>query len=84
MDDNEFRNNFEIDHCRPLATFDFSDQEQQYDAFSWTNTQPLLKIKNRSKGAKRNVWSEVLQEMKVVVFLKQYYPEFCSSNVEEA
>ena len=37
-----------------------------------------------TKGAKCNLWSEVLQELKTTVFLKLYYPELCSSNVEEA
>ena len=51
---------------------------------SSTNCCPLLKHKNLSKGAKRNLWLEVLQELKATVFLKLYYPEFCSSNVEKA
>ena len=75
MDDNEFKENYEIDHCRPIVTFDLSNPENQYDAFHWSNSQPLLKSKNRSKGAKRNLYSEVLQELKIIVFLKLYYPE---------
>ena len=75
MDDSEFKENYEIDHCRPILTFDLFNPENQYDAFHWSNCQPLLKSKNRSKGAKRNLYSEVLQELKVIVFLKLYYPE---------
>ena len=82
MDYNEFKENYDIDHCRPIATFNLSDPNAQYDAFFWQNCQPLLKHKNRSKGAKRNLYSEVLQELKVRVFLKLYYPELYS-NVEE-
>ena len=33
MSDDEFRKHQEIDHCRPLATFDLSDQENQFIAF---------------------------------------------------
>ena len=50
----------------------------------WTNCRPLLKSKNLSKGAKRDLWSEVIQELKVLVFLKLYYTELCSSNVEKS
>ena len=41
------------------------------------NTKHLdgLKLKNLSKGAKRDIWSELMQELKVIVFLIQYYPE---------
>ena len=60
MDDSEFKENYEIDHCRPIATFDLFNPENQYDAFHWSNCQPLLKSKNRSKGAKRNLYSAIL------------------------
>ena len=55
IDDSEFREYFHIDHCMPLATFNLVDPQNQYDAFSWQNCQPLLKSKNLSKGAKRNL-----------------------------
>ena len=77
MTDAEFRNNYEIDHVVALANFDLSDQKNQFIAFSWQNCRPLLKSKNRSKGVKRNVWSEVMQELQVYVFLKLYYPKYC-------
>ena len=77
MDDNEFKENYDINHCRPIATFNLSNPDEQYDAFFWQNCQPLLKRKNHSKGAKRNLYSEVLQELKVRVFLKLYYPDEC-------
>ena len=84
MSDEEFRQNYHIDHVKPLASFYLSIEGNQFEAFVWTNCCPLLKHKNLSKGAKRNLWLEVLLEMKVVVFLKLYYPEFCLSNVEES
>ena len=77
MSDDEFKNNNEIDHVVALANFDLSDKENQFIAFSWQNCRPLLKSKNRSKGAKRDVWNEVMKELQVYVFLKQYYPEEC-------
>ena len=77
MNDDEFKKRFHIDHVRPIATFNLSDPESQYDAFDWTNTQPLLISKNLSKGANRDLYSEVLQELKVRVFLKLYYPDEC-------
>ena len=70
MSDDEFKKAYHIDHVRPISSFDLSDP----DAFNWTNTQPLLISNNFSKGAKRNLWSEKMQELKVTVFLKLYYP----------
>ena len=75
MTDAEFTNNYEIDHVVPLSSFDFSNEENQFIAFNWQNCRALLKSKNRSKGVKRDVWSEVMQELQVYVFLKQYYPD---------
>ena len=68
MTDDEFRNDYEIDHIVALAIFYLSDQENQLIACSWQNCRPLLKSKNRSKRAKRDLWSEVLQKLKVVFF----------------
>ena len=76
MSDDEFRNNYEIDHVVALSSFDFSNKENQFIAFGWENTRPLLKSKNRSKGAKRDLYSEVLQKLKIRMFLKLYYPEY--------
>ena len=77
MSDDKFRNNYEIDHVVASANFDFSNEENQLIAFNWQNCRALLKSKNRSKGAKLDIWSEVMQELQVNVFLKQYYPEYC-------
>ena len=75
MSDDEFKTNYEIDHVVALANFEISDQENQFIAFSLQNCRPLLKRKIRSKGAKHDIWSEVMQELHVYVFRKQYYPE---------
>lgn len=42
---------WEIDHVRPVASFDISDPEQRSLAFHYTNCQPLEKSVNRSKGS---------------------------------
>ena len=55
MSDDEFKKSYHIDHVRPISSFDLSDPESQYDAFIWTNTQPLLISKNLNKGAKRDL-----------------------------
>ena len=77
MDDNEFKENYHIDHVVALANFDLSIPENQFIAFSWQNCAPLLKQKNFSKGARRDLWSEVMQDLKITVFLKLYYPDEC-------
>jgi hypothetical protein len=43
---------WEIDHIKPLCTFDLSLKENQLLAFNYQNTQPLEKIKNRTKSKK--------------------------------
>ena len=75
MSDDEFKTLYDIDHVQPIASFDLSIKENQFEAFVWTNCCPLLKHKNLIKGSKRNIWLEVLQELKATVFLKLYYPE---------
>ena len=70
MNDDDFRKDFEIDHVKPIASFNLSDKESQYQAFKWENSRPLLIIKNRRKGAKRDLWAEIMQELKSIIFLK--------------
>lgn len=41
-----------IDHVRPLASFDLTDEFQFLQAVNFTNLQPLLAEENKSKGAK--------------------------------
>ena len=41
--------NIEVDHIKPLCMFDVSDDQQLKEAFSWKNTQPLLKHDHRQR-----------------------------------
>lgn len=43
---------WEIDHIKPLSSFDLADREQFLEACRYTNLQPLLVSENRRKGAK--------------------------------
>ena len=62
--------NFEINHVKPICMFDVSDDEQLKEAFSWKNTQPLLKHDHHQKGVKINFLDYQLQFIKVYQFLK--------------
>ena len=57
IEDNEFKQNFHIDHVVILSTFDWLNPENQFIAFNWQNTQFLLKCKNLSKHNKRDLLS---------------------------
>lgn len=41
-----------IDHIKPCASFDLTDQEQQKKCFHYTNLQPLWAYENFKKGCK--------------------------------
>ena len=45
---------WEIDHIRPMASFDLTDPEQQKICFHYTNLQPLWMAENRSKSSWHN------------------------------
>ena len=64
--------NIEIDHVKPICTFDLSDDEQLKEAFNWINTQPLLKHDHQQKGIKFNFLDFQLQFIKAYQFLKIY------------
>jgi 5-methylcytosine-specific restriction endonuclease McrA len=43
---------WEIDHIKPIDLFDLNDENQLYEAFHYTNTQPLHWKENREKSNK--------------------------------
>ena len=61
--------NIEIDHVKPICMFDISDDEESKFAFSWRNTQPLLKDVHSQKGTKYIVLNYQLQFIKAYQFL---------------
>ena len=62
--------NIEIDHVKPICMFDVSDDEQLKEAFSWKNTQLLLKKDHQLKGTKLNFLDYQLQFIKAYQFIK--------------
>ena len=69
MTDEEFKEKYHIDHVQAVSTYDLSIPDNQHIAFHWSNCQPLLATKNLSKGNRRDIWSEIMQEMKVKIYL---------------
>ena len=62
--------NIEIDHVKAICLFDISKDEKLKEAFSWKNTEPLLKHDHQKKGTKFNFSDYQLQFIKVYQFLK--------------
>ena len=46
--------NIEFDHVKPICMFDVSKDEELKEAFSWKNTQPVLKHIHQQTGIKFN------------------------------
>ena len=61
--------NIEIDHVKAICLFDVSKEELK-EAFSWKNTQPLLKNDHHLNGTKFNFLDYQLQFIKAYQFLK--------------
>ena len=55
------RSAWHIDHRIPCAKFDLSDPEQQRQCFHFTNLQPLWKLDNLRKGARKEPLPEHLR-----------------------
>ena len=41
----------EVDHIRPVKSFDFEDENQIFECFHYSNLQPLWYWENSAKGA---------------------------------
>ena len=52
MNWNNYGEYWEIDHIKPIDSFDLNIEENLYLCFHYTNTQPLEKTKNREKSNK--------------------------------
>ena len=62
--------NIEIDHVKPICVLDVSKDEELGEAFSWKNTQPLLKHNLQQKSTKCNLLDYQLQFIKAYQFIK--------------
>ena len=62
--------NIEIDHVKPICMFDITKDDELREAFSWKNTQPLLKHDHHLQGTKFNFLDYQLQLIKAHQFLK--------------
>ena len=63
------RTNIEIDHVKPICMSDVSEDEEIKEAFSWKNTQPLLKQDHQLKGTNSNFLNYQLQFIIAYQFL---------------
>ena len=64
---------YDLDHVRPLSSFDLTNLEQLKEASHFSNIQPLLKSDNRKKGSKYHEHDLAIQRDKVQ---KYYYFEY--------
>ena len=62
--------NIEVDHVKPICTFDISKNEELREALIWKNTRPLLKKIHQHKGTKFNFIDYQLQFIKAYQFIK--------------
>lgn len=59
-----------IEHVKPCASFDLSNEADIAKCFCWENLRPLLASKNLHKGTKINNFDIVLQELRTKCFKK--------------
>jgi hypothetical protein len=50
--DNYGREGWEIDHIRPLSSFNLEDRDELLKACHYSNLQPLWRTDNRKKGSR--------------------------------
>ena len=62
--------NIQIDHAKPNVSIDVSEDEKIKEAFSWKNTQPILKRTIFKKAKKNNLLFYRLQFVKANQFIK--------------
>ncbi len=59
-----------IDHCKPCKSFNFSNEIEIKECFSWKNMRPLYVEANLSKSSSIDNYQILLQELKVRSYLK--------------
>ena len=62
--------NIDIDQVKAICLFDVTKDKELKEAFSWKNTQPLLKHDHHQKGVKFNFLDYQLQFIKAYQFIK--------------
>lgn len=68
---------WEIDHVKPISTFDLTKKSQQLICFNYKNLQPLWKQENNSK------LDTFRTEDKVIFFERFYLPEDLYEEIQE-
>ena len=66
----------EIHHVKPICLFDVSKDDEVKEAFSWKNTQTLLKHDHQKKGTKFIFLDYQLQFIKACQFIRLNDEEF--------
>lgn len=66
--DNYGRDGWHVDHIRPCASFDLTDEEQQRVCFNWRNLRPMWGSENISKSDNYEAedeqeWIEMMREL---------------------
>jgi 5-methylcytosine-specific restriction endonuclease McrA len=54
MNWDNYAEEWEYDHIKPLAAFDFSNEDEVKEAFNYKNVRPLNKKQNQLKGSTWN------------------------------
>lgn len=70
MNWNNYGSYWEIDHVKPCASFDLTDEKSQLECFNWKNCSPLKAKTNRSKKDKIISQTIFKQTLKVLQFKK--------------
>lgn len=69
FDDNMTFDNYgtywQIDHVKPIASFNISNEDEAYECFSWKNCRPMEASANGSKGCKIN--KKLIESHKTIV-----------------
>jgi len=63
-----------LEHVKACCSFNLEDPEEQRKCFNWKNLTCLRADKNIIKGGRRDMFAELMQELRVKVFLKLGIP----------